>query len=100
MYHLIWSHVVMCFVCVLVVQSFPMLWTEACQAPLLMEFSRQEYWSGLLFPSLGVLPNPEINPSLLHWDQILYHLSYMGSPSGLVVEPFSLHLEQLDRFII
>ena len=28
------------------------------QAPLFMEFSRQEYWNGLLFPSLGDLPNP------------------------------------------
>ena len=35
-------------------------WTAACQAPLSMEFSRQEYWSGLPFPSPGDLPNPEI----------------------------------------
>jgi len=33
-------------------------WTVAHQAPLSMEFSRQEYWSGLLFPSPGDLPNP------------------------------------------
>ena len=33
-------------------------WTVACQAPLSMEFSRQEYWSGLLFPPPGDLPNP------------------------------------------
>ena len=32
------------------------------QAPLSMEFSRQEYWSGLLFPSLGDLPHPGIKP--------------------------------------
>ena len=31
----------------------------ACQAPLFMEFSRQDYWSGLPFPSPGDLPNPE-----------------------------------------
>ena len=37
-------------------------WTVACQAPLSMGFSRQEYWSGLLFPSLGDLPNPGIEP--------------------------------------
>ena len=30
----------------------------ACQAPLSMEFSRQEYWTGLPFPSLGDLPHP------------------------------------------
>ena len=35
-------------------------WTVACQAPLSMEFSRQEYWSGLPFPSPGDLPNPGI----------------------------------------
>ena len=34
----------------------------AHQASLSMEFSRQEYWSGLPFPSLGDLPNPEIQP--------------------------------------
>ena len=33
-------------------------WTAACQAPLSMKFPRQEYWSGLLFPSPGDLPNP------------------------------------------
>ena len=34
--------------------------TIACQAPLSMGFPRQEYWSGLPYPSLGDLPNPEI----------------------------------------
>ena len=37
-------------------------WTIACQAPLSMEFSRQEYWSGLPFPTPGDLPNPGIEP--------------------------------------
>ena len=35
------------------VQLFATPWTVACLAPLSMEFSRQEYWSGLPFPSLG-----------------------------------------------
>ena len=35
-------------------------WTVARQAPLSMKFSRQEYWSGLPFPSPGDLPNPGI----------------------------------------
>ena len=35
-------------------------WTVAHQAPLSMEFSRQEYWSGLPFPSPGDLPDPGI----------------------------------------
>ena len=37
-------------------------WTAACQAPLSMEYSRQECWSGLPFPSPGDLPNPGIKP--------------------------------------
>ena len=38
------------------------LWTVAHQASLSMEFSRQEYQSGLPFPSPGDLPDPEIKP--------------------------------------
>ena len=38
------------------------LWTVAYQASPSMGFSRQEYWSGLPFPSLGDLPNPGIEP--------------------------------------
>ena len=44
------------------VQLFATPWTIAHQAPQSMEFSRQEYWSGLPFPSPGDLPNPEIKP--------------------------------------
>ena len=44
------------------VQLFATPWTVAHQAPLTMEFSRQEYWSGLPFPTPGDLPNPGINP--------------------------------------
>ena len=45
------------------VQLFAVLWTVACQAPLSMEFSRQEYWNRLPFPSPGDLPNPGIKPT-------------------------------------
>ena len=38
-------------------------WTVACQAPLAMEFSRQEYWSGLPFPPPRDLPNLGIEPT-------------------------------------
>ena len=37
-------------------------WIVVCQDPLSMEFSRQEYWSGLPFPSPGDLPNLGIEP--------------------------------------
>ena len=49
----------------LVSKSCPTLatpWTVASQAPLSMGFPRQEYWSGLPFPSPGDLPNPGIEP--------------------------------------
>ena len=52
-----------CFLCVLSqVRLFVTPWTIARQAPLSMEFSRQEYWSGLPFPPPGDLPNPGIKP--------------------------------------
>ena len=52
------------------VRLFLTLWTTAHQAPLSKGFSRQEYWSGLPFPSSGDLPDPGIKPTslcLLHW---------------------------------
>ena len=44
------------------VRLFATPWTVAYQAPRSMGFSRQEYWSGLPFPSPGDLPNPGIEP--------------------------------------
>ena len=44
------------------VQLCETLGTVACQAPLSMGFSSQEYWCGLLFPSPGDLPDPGIEP--------------------------------------
>ena len=48
------------FSCQVMSDSFATLWTVAHQAPLPMGFSRQEYWSGLPFPSPGDLPDPGI----------------------------------------
>ena len=52
----------------------------ACQAPLSMEFSRQEYWSGLPFPSPGDLPHPgvELASPAMQTDSL--PLSHQGSP--------------------
>ena len=50
-----WSHSVLYWL-------FATPWTVAYQAPPSMEFSRQEYWSGLPFPSPGDLPNSGIEP--------------------------------------
>ena len=44
------------------VRPFATPWTVAYQAPQSMEFSRQEYWSGLPFPSPGDLPDPGTEP--------------------------------------
>ena len=54
--------VCVCVRMVSLVWPFATPWTVACQAPQSMEFSRQEYWSGLPFPSLGDLPDPGIEP--------------------------------------
>ena len=51
---------------------------QPAMSPLSLRFSRQEYWSGLPFPSPGDLPDPGIEPGLLHCRQILYQLSYEG----------------------
>ena len=54
-------------------------WAVALQAPLSMEFSGQEYWSGLPFPSAGVIPDPgiELRSPTLQADSL--HLSHLGS---------------------
>ena len=61
------------------VRLFATPWTIACQAPSPMGFSRQEYWSGLPFPSPGIILTQGSNPSLPHCRQTLYHLSHQGS---------------------
>ena len=50
-------------------------WTVARKAPVSMGFSRQEYWSGLLCPPLGDLPDPGIFPAspVSLGRQVLYH---------------------------
>ena len=63
----------------LVAKSCPALatqWTVAHQVPLSMGFSRQEYWSGLQFPSPGDLPNPgiELRSPALQADSLLTEL--------------------------
>ena len=51
--------------CSIVSDSFATPWTVAYQAALYVEFSRQEYWSGLPFPPPGYLPDPGIEPASL-----------------------------------
>ena len=67
------------------VQFFRTSWTIVCQIPLFMEFSRQEYWSGLPFPPPGDIPDSGIKStslaSLLQWQADSLSLSYLLSPS-------------------
>ena len=58
------------------VRLFATPWTVAYQALLSMGFSKQEYWSGLPFPSPGDLPNTEIEPRSPRCRQTLYRLSH------------------------
>ena len=55
--------------------------TVACQVPLSMGFSKQEYWSGLPFPSPGDLPDPGLQP---------------GSPA-LLVDSIDTHKQKKDH---
>ena len=48
------------------VRLFATPWTVALQTPLFMGFSKQEFWSGLPFPSPGDLANPGSHPRVLH----------------------------------
>ena len=56
--------------------------------PLSMEFSRQEYWSGLPFPSPENLPNPGIKPVSPALTGRFFTTEPPGKPSMLVVKPY------------
>ena len=64
------------------IQLFATPWTIAYQASPSMGFFREEYQSGLPFPSLGIFLTQRSNPGLLHCRQMLYPLSHQGSPYG------------------
>ena len=57
-------------------------WTVAHQAPPSMEFSRQQYWSGLPFPSPGDLSNPGIKPGSPAWQADTLPSEPPGKPCG------------------
>ena len=77
--------------------SFVTPWTVDCQAPLSMGFSRQEYWSGLPFPSPGALPNSgiELTQEVLglqpqKWNQSLLLCAVASSAFQGSVAPLSI----------
>ena len=56
-------------------------WTVICQAPMSMEFSRQEYRSGLPFPTPGDLTNSEIEPAYLALASEFFTTALPGNPT-------------------
>ena len=74
------------FVCVCVLRCrfwlFATPWTVACQAPLSMESSRQEYWSGLPFPTRADLPNLGIETTS---NQIKPTLHQISNPASSLI---------------
>ena len=60
---------------------FVTAWTVACQAPLFMGFPRQEFWSGLPFPSQGNLLSPDVEPVSLVCPTLAgrFHHCYLGN---------------------
>ena len=75
------------------VQLFVTPWTVAYQVPPSMEFSRQEYWSGLPLPSPGNLPNPGIEPGYpaVQADALLSEPR--GKPQNQLAEESTLPLD-------
>ena len=59
---------------------FMTLWTVACQTPLSMGFSRQDYWSGLPFPHPGDLPDPGVEPASVKSPACRWVLLPLASP--------------------
>ena len=62
------------------IQLFAVLWTVACQAPLSMEFSRQNTRVGCYFLLQGIFLTQGLNPHLLNWQADSSLLSYWGKP--------------------
>ena len=65
-------------------------WTVACQGPLSMGFSRQEYWSGMSFPSPQDLSHPEVRPwsPALQADSLLTELQGISSQKSGTYLPY------------
>ena len=61
----LWIKYLLLFTHSVVSNSFATAWMVTCRAPLSIGFPRQEYWTGLPFPSPGDLPNPRIEPASL-----------------------------------
>ena len=72
-------------------------WTLSHQTPLSMEFSRQEYWSGLPFPLQGGLPDPGIKPVSLA-SPALAGESFATAPPGNHVKLIHVQVSKRQQF--
>ena len=93
-----------CFHCRGIAQSLSHIldsatpWTAACQAPLSMGFSGEEYWSGLPFPPPGNLPDSGVDKSPA--SPALgggFFTTYMGSPYFITFYLFVMRAEILEK---
>ena len=82
------------------VQLFAMPWTVAYQAPPSVEFSRQEYWCGLPFPSPEDLPAPEIEPMSHALQADSLPSEPLGKPNHKDSMPFLIIPEKVLRQIL
>ena len=74
----------------------------AHQAPLSMEFSRQEYWEGCPFLLQGIFPTQGLKPCHLHWQAVLYHCTTRETPfQNLLLINFSenISIEPIFTFL-
>ena len=82
---------------------FATLWSMACQAPLSMGFSRQEYWSGLPCPPPGDLPDPRIelksptSPALVQFSSVAHLYLTLCDPMNCSTPGLPVH-HQLPEF--
>ena len=83
------------------IRLFATPWTVAYQAPPSMGFSRQECCAGVdcHFLLQGIFQSQESNPGLLHCRQMLYHLSYQGSPNMVYVNMDQVGKKFLKDFL-
>ena len=81
------------------VRLFATPWTVAHQAPPSTGFSRQQYWSGLPFPSPGIFLTQWSNPGLPHCRQTSYHLSHQGSPRKGKIYPSECRVPENNKEI-
>ena len=82
------------------IAEFATPWTVAYQVPTSMGFSRQEYWSGLPFPPLGDLPDPETEPPSLKSPALAGGFFYIQSIFDFLLVFLSEKLRKMSPALI